>query len=65
MTPQVAGMLKDISHESLVILYTPSVDRPFSELMRQADHIIEIVSADETIGNALYHRSRSFRNSEK
>jgi DNA polymerase I len=29
MLPQIAGMLKDISRESLVILYTPSIDRPF------------------------------------
>jgi DNA polymerase I len=42
MLPQIAGMLKDISCESLVILYTPSIDRPFSVLMRQASHIIEL-----------------------
>ncbi len=64
MIPQIAGMLKDISRESLVILYTPSIDRTFSVLMRQADHIIEITPAEDTIGNAQYHRSRSLRNSE-
>ena len=64
MIPQIAGMLKDISRESLVILYAPSIDHTFSVLMRQADHIIEIVPADETIGNALYRKSRSLRNSE-
>ena len=46
MIPQIAGMLKDISRESLVILYTPSIDRSFSVLMRQADHIIEFAPAD-------------------
>jgi hypothetical protein len=42
MLPQIAGMLRDISRESLVILYTPSIDRPFSILMRQAPYIIEL-----------------------
>jgi len=64
MIPQIAGMLKDIGRESLVILYTPSIDATFSVLMRQADHIIEITPADDTIGNTLYRRSRSLRNSE-
>ena len=64
MILQIAGMLKDISRESLVILYTPSIDATFSVLMRQADHIIEIIQADDTIGNTLYHRSRSLRNGE-
>jgi DNA polymerase I len=64
MIPQIAGMLKDIGRESLVILYTPSIDRTFSVLMRQADHIIEITPTDDTIGNALHRRSRTLRNSE-
>ena len=64
MIPQIAGMLKDIGRESLIILYTPLIDRTFSVLMRQADHIIEITPADDAIGNAIYRRSRSLRNSE-
>jgi DNA polymerase I len=64
MMPQIAGMLKDISRESLVILYTLSIDRSFSVLMRQADHIIEITPADDTIANAIHRRSHSLRNSE-
>ncbi len=64
MMPQIAGMLKDISRESLVILYAPSIDRTFSVLMRQANHIIEIAPADDTIGHALDRISRSIRNSE-
>jgi DNA polymerase I len=64
MIPHIAGMLEDIGRESLVILYTPSIDRTFSVPMRQADHIIEITPADDTIGNALYRRSRSLRTSE-
>jgi len=43
----VAGALKDAGRESLVILYTPTIDRVFSSLMRRADRIIEIASADE------------------
>ena len=47
MIPQIAGMLKEVGRESLVILYSPSMDRPFSALMRKADHIIEIALDDE------------------
>jgi DNA polymerase I len=61
MMPQIAGMLKDIGRDSLVILYTPSADRSFSMLMRQADHIIEITSADDPVGTSLHRRSRSHR----
>ena len=43
----VAGALKDAGRESLVILYTPAIDQVFSSLMRRADRIIEIASADE------------------
>jgi len=64
MMPQIAGMLKDISRESLVILYTPTINHSFSVLMRQADHIIEITPADDTITKAIHRRSRSLRNSE-
>jgi hypothetical protein len=64
MIPQIAGMLKDISRESLVILYAPSIDRTFSVLMRQANHIIEIVPADDFVGTRQYRSSRSHRNSE-
>ncbi len=61
MLPQIAGMLKDIGRESLVILYTPSVDRPFSVLMRQADRIIEIAPAEDTGGTAQHRSSRPHR----
>jgi DNA polymerase I len=62
MLPQIAGMLKVIGRESLVILYTPSIDRSFSVLMRLADHIIEIAPADTISGTILYRSSRSPRN---
>ena len=61
MILQVAGMLKDIGRESLVILYAPSIDRSFSVLMRQADHIIEIAPADDLAGTTPNHSSRSDR----
>jgi hypothetical protein len=61
MLPQIAGMLKDAGHESLVILYTPSVDRPFSVLMRQADRIIEIAPAEDIIGTTPHRSSRPHR----
>lgn len=50
MLPQIAGMLKDAGRESLVILYSPSMDRSFSALMRKADHIIEIAFDDNGYG---------------
>ena len=62
MIPQIAGMLKEVGRESLVILYTPSIDRSFSVLMRQADHIIEITPVDNVSGTTLYRSSRSPRN---
>jgi hypothetical protein len=64
MLPQIAGMLRDIGRESLVILYTPSVDRSFSVLMRQADHIIEIAPADDMVGTAPHRSSRSHRSGD-
>jgi hypothetical protein len=44
-----------------VILYTPSVDRSFSVLMRQADHIIEIATVDDLIGTTLHRSPHSGR----
>ena len=64
MIPQIAGMLKDISRESLVILYTPSIDRSFSGLMRKASHIIEFAPADDFVGTPQYRSPRSPRFSE-
>ena len=64
MIPQIAGMLKDIGRESLVIVYTPSIDRSFSVLMRQADHIIEFAPSEDFIGTPQYRSPRSHRNSE-
>ena len=64
MIPQIAGMLKDIGRESLVIVYTPSIDRSFSVLMRQADHIIEFAPAEDFIGTPQYRSPRSRRYSE-
>ena len=52
MIPQIAGMLKEVGRESLVVLYAPSTDPSFSLLMRQADHIIEIAPADDITGTA-------------
>jgi hypothetical protein len=62
MLPQIAGMLKDVGRESLVILYAPLTDHSFSLLMRQADHLIEIAPADDTARTPRYRRSRSPRN---
>jgi len=63
MIPQIAGMLKEVDRESLVILYAPSTDRSFSLLMQQADHLIEIAPADNTAGTTRYSSSRSPSNS--
>jgi len=48
MLQPVAGALKDAGRESLVILYTPVMDRTFASLIRQADRIIEISSIEQT-----------------
>jgi len=47
MLAPVAGALKDAGRESLVILYTPAIDRTFAALMRQADRILEIAAAED------------------
>ena len=47
MLEPVAGALKEVARESLVILYTPVSDRTFSALARRADHFIEIVTIEE------------------
>jgi DNA polymerase I len=39
----IAGALKEAGHESLVILYAPATDRPFSLLARKADRYIEMI----------------------
>jgi DNA polymerase I len=64
MMLQIAGMLKDIGREPLVIVYTPSIDRSFSVLMRQADHIIEFAPAEDFIGTPQYRSPRSRRYGE-
>jgi len=46
MLEPVAGALNEAGRESLVILYTPVVDRTYSALSRRADRYIEVV-ADE------------------
>jgi hypothetical protein len=61
MIPQIAGMLKEVGRESLVILYSPTADHTFSLLMRQADHLIEIAQADDRDGTARYRSPRSPR----
>jgi DNA polymerase I len=43
MLEPVSGALKEISRESLVVLYTPVVDRTFSALARKADRYIELI----------------------
>jgi hypothetical protein len=62
MVPQIAGMLKEIGRESLVILYTPSIDHSFSVLMRQADHIIEITPVNDISSPTIDRSSRQPRN---
>jgi hypothetical protein len=61
MIPQISGMLREAGRESLVILYSPAIDRSFSVLMREADHIIEIAAADDIGGTTLYRSSRASR----
>jgi len=61
MMPQIAGMLNDIGREVLVILYAPSVDRTFSVLIRQADHIIEITPTVDVSETTMYRSYQVYR----
>ena len=42
----VGSALKEAGRDALVVLYSPSMDRSFAALARQADRLIEIVSPD-------------------
>ena len=46
MLDPLSGMLKDLSRESLVILYTPGADRTFLSLAQRADRYIEFIPDD-------------------
>jgi DNA polymerase I len=47
MLEPLAGTLKDLSRDSLVVLYTPVADRTFLALARRADRFIEFVPIEE------------------
>jgi hypothetical protein len=47
MITPVSAALRDVGREALVILYTPSVDRPFLALVRSADRIFQITPASD------------------
>jgi hypothetical protein len=47
MLDPVSGALKDAGRDSLVILYTPVIDRTFYFLILRADRIIEIAPIDK------------------
>jgi DNA polymerase I len=47
MITPVSAALRDAGREALVILYTPSVDRPFLALVRSADRIFQITPASD------------------
>jgi hypothetical protein len=57
MITPVSSALRDVGREALVILYTPSADRPFSALVRSADRIFQITPP----GDPSCHRHRSAR----
>jgi DNA polymerase I len=57
MIMPVSAALRDAGREALVILYTPSMDHPFSALARSADRIFQITPA----GDPSCHRHRSAR----
>jgi DNA polymerase I len=47
MITPVSAALRDVGREALVVLYTPSVDRPFLALVRSADRIFQITPAGD------------------
>jgi hypothetical protein len=44
----IAGTLKDLVHNTLMILYSSHADRTYLALARRADRYIEFVPMDET-----------------
>jgi hypothetical protein len=60
MITPVSGALKDVGREALLILYTPTPDRAFSALIRQADRIFQIAASDERAYRP-HRSSRSYR----
>jgi DNA polymerase I len=63
MLDPVSGALRDAGRDSLVILYTPVIDRTFSSMIRRADRIIEIVSNEELLSRDPARSIRMQRNS--
>jgi hypothetical protein len=57
MIRPVAGALRDVGREALVVLYSPTPDRAFSALIRQADRVFRITGGDGWPGS----RSRGAR----
>lgn len=57
----VAAALRDVGHESLVILYAPAMDRSFAALARKADRLIEIMYSDDPHCGGQCRESRSHR----
>lgn len=59
-------MLKETGRESLVLLYSPAMDRTFSALCRKADHIIEIAPDIELQGRgSVYGAGRRPRDGRR
>jgi hypothetical protein len=55
----VAAALRDAGRDALVILYSPVMDRSFSELTRHADRMVEIMLAEEPAYEGQYRDGRS------
>jgi hypothetical protein len=60
ITP-VGSALKEAGRDALVVLYSPSMDRSFAALSRQADRLIEIVNAEEPAFRQPANTGRSSR----
>jgi hypothetical protein len=60
----LAFALRDAGHGALVILYSPSMDRPFAVLARQADRVIEILHEDGPVHRELRPAGRFHRQND-
>jgi len=61
MLPRISEALRDAGRESLVILYSPAMDRTLSALIRQADRVFEIAADEDVSSERQYRSERSQR----
>jgi len=59
MITPIAGALREIGHESMVILYSVTPDRAFSALIQKADRVYSLSSVEDNQHRHAHRSSRS------